>query len=130
MDIIMKKKINSFVLKATTVVLLAGLSSYSLASTEVSSEKHSFKEVEKLATDDNNSEAQLLLGFYYFMGKEVKQDYAKAFKFFTKASEHGISEGTTMLGIMYLQGLGVEKNQTKAEELLIKAETMKAITGS
>ncbi len=126
----MKKMIKFFVLQLTTVALLFGTAPYCIATTEVSIDKHSFKEVDKLAADDNNSAAQLLLGFYYFMGKEVKQDYVKAFKLFTKASELGVSEGTTMLGIMYLQGLGVEKNQKKAEELLMKAEIMKAITGS
>jgi|GEM_PF-1134763 len=76
--------------------------------------------VEQLA-EKGVPETQFELGGNYFLGRGVKQDYAKAFEWYTKAAEQGYAPALFNLGDMYFNGAGVEKNIVKAVEYYEKA---------
>ncbi|WP_318581081.1 tetratricopeptide repeat protein [Providencia stuartii] len=54
--------------------------------------------------------AQVMLGIGYYLGKEIKQDYPKAKKWLTMASNKGNADAQLFLADMYLNGNGVEPN--------------------
>jgi uncharacterized protein len=58
--------------------------------------------------------AQFELGRDYEDGKGVRQDNAKAVKWFRKAAEQGNSQGQNSLGVMYADGRGVKRNKHEA----------------
>lgn len=59
---------------------------------------------------EGNAEAQTELGFSYYYGKDVSQDYKKAFYWATKSAYQGNYQGQSLLGGLYLTGKGVQKN--------------------
>lgn len=59
-------------------------------------------------------ESYLMLGTIYFQGLDVEIDYAKAFHFFSMASEDNYDKAQVMLGYMYYYGLGVNQDHEKA----------------
>ena len=63
---------------------------------------------------DNNSDEELKLGLKYLNGEGVKQDYKKAFEWFSKAAEQGNTEAQLHLGQMYYNGEGVNQDDKKA----------------
>jgi TPR repeat protein len=65
--------------------------------------------------------AQLNLGFDYYYGRGVTQDYAIAVSWFRKAANQGDKGAQTSLGIMYVKGSGVKQNYTTAISWLRKA---------
>lgn len=54
------------------------------------------------------------LGTMYLYGKGVEKDYAKAFRYFNKASGQGLVEAQYQIGIMYYNGYGVAQNYQDA----------------
>lgn len=76
--------------------------------------------LEKLAKQ-GDVEAQYTLGLTYETGKEVNQDYRRAFKWYEKAAERGLPSAQAKLGSMYRYGRGVEVDHTKATEWYFKA---------
>ena len=80
-------------------------------------------EVKKLikAVEQGDTEAQLDLGWMYYAGKGVKQDYSKAFEWYKKAAEEGHAEAQNELGEMYYAGKGVEQDYRKALEWYTKS---------
>lgn len=54
------------------------------------------------------------LGWMYYQGLGVKQDYTKALHYFTMDAEQGYRPARTMLGLMHEKALGVEQDYTKA----------------
>ena len=83
----------------------------------------SFKLWQPLA-ENGYAEAQYALGVMYFQGEGVKQDYAKAVKWYTKAAEQGNVGAQTILGAFY-EGKYfinvVERDLSKAKEWFRKA---------
>jgi len=73
------------------------------------------------AADSNFALAQLDLGFLYFNGLGVPQDYAEAAKWTRLAADQGLAPAQASLGAMYLDGKGVEQNRAKAAGLLKSA---------
>jgi len=65
------------------------------------------KEWEPLAEQEENVEAQYMLGKMYFKGEGVPQDFAEAAMWIRKAAEHGYPEAQNDLGKMYMVGRGV-----------------------
>lgn len=61
-------------------------------------------------------EAQFNLGYCYYMGLGIDQDYSKAVEWFTKAAEQGYAEAQLFLGECYEEGKGVKQNDNKAVE--------------
>ena len=64
-------------------------------------------------------QSQLYLGNLYYCGKDVIQDYKKAFELFSKTTDYLVSE--YMLGKMYYFGEGVKKDLAVAKKWMEKA---------
>ena len=75
----------------------------------------------KRSAEQGNAEAQYKLGLMYDIGKEVDQDYQKAFKWYEKSANQGLASSQSKLGSMYRYGKGVEVNHAKASEWYWKA---------
>lgn len=73
------------------------------------------------SAEQGNAEAQYKLGLMYDMGKDVDQDYYKAFEWYEKSAKQGLASSQSKLGSMYRYGKGVEVNQAKANEWYWKA---------
>ena len=73
--------------------------------------------------------AQLHAGVCYYYANDsefpfyrnIKQDYNKAFYWFTKAAEQGNLYALTNLGVMYYKGEGTEQNTKKGIDYITKA---------
>ena len=65
--------------------------------------------------------AQNNLGNYYYHGKGVEQDYAKAAEWYRKAAEQGYAAAQDNIGYLYYHGKGVEQDYAKAAEWYRKA---------
>lgn len=55
---------------------------------------------------DGDSYSQLLLGYKYYNGQDVTQDYSKALEWYQKAAEQGYADAQIYLGMMYHNGEG------------------------
>ncbi len=64
-----------------------------------------FRYYQKRAEQGEDTEAQCMLGYYYYNGKGTSQDYEKAFHWFRKAAKQGESESLTELGKYYFFGI-------------------------
>ena len=62
------------------------------------------------------AEAQFNLGVMYANGQAVRQDYKKAFEWYSKAANQGYAEAQYNLGVMYKKGHGVRQDLKKAKE--------------
>lgn len=74
--------------------------------------------------DRGDITSQFYLGRAYELGKGVVQDYALAFKWYTKSAERGdhvASDGMVGLAGLYERGLGVQQDLTKAIALFKQA---------
>lgn len=80
-----------------------------------------FTQSNREATEQEDANAQYNLGYNYFYGKGVKQDYTEAVKWFRKAAEQGLAEAQYELGICYDNGNGVSQNHTEAVKWYHKA---------
>ena len=87
------------------------------------------KYCEKAALQDD-PEAIAVLGYYYFDGKIIPQDYPKAVESFSRACEKGSESAAYMLGYCYREGLGVETNAVKAFEYFKLADERKSLPGA
>jgi hypothetical protein len=59
-------------------------------------------------------EAQYELGYMYYAGLGVPQDYVAASKWYEMAADRGFAEAQHDLGIMYLDGQGVTEDYVRA----------------
>ncbi len=82
-----------------------------------------FKEI----SDDKN--AARMIGIMYYNGQGVPQDYAEAYRWFTKAAEQGDANALSTLGLMYQNGQGVAKNYTEAVRYFRKAAELDDANG-
>ena len=85
---------------------------------------HNTKEALSLlgkAVKSGNADACLLLGQWYASGKNVNQDYQKAFDYYRLSDILGNTDGTRFLALCYQEGYGCEKNLDQAEKLYIKS---------
>lgn len=74
-----------------------------------------------LCEKGNNAEGCYNLGFMYFDGIDVKQNYSKANELFKKACDGGYAEGCGNLGYSYFHGKGVRQDYFKASKLYKEA---------
>lgn len=75
--------------------------------------------------DEGNVQAQLFLGYSYLYGtNELKQDYQKAFEYYSKAAEQNDPTGLNNLGSLYYSGIGSERNTALARTLFEKAAAL------
>lgn len=61
------------------------------------------------------------LGYLYFEGEEVLQDYNRAFLLLEECREKGGLKDSLPLAFLYQNGYGCEKNEEKAAELYLEA---------
>ena len=67
-----------------------------------------------LAAKTGNPTAQVVLGWLYYKGEDVPQDFKEAVKWFRLAAEQGYRGGQCQLAICYLRGDGVSKDHSEA----------------
>lgn len=68
----------------------------------------------KLSAEQGNLRAQLNLGYNYYIGRGVSQNYDEAIKWYRLAANQGNSSGQVFLGHFYAGGLGVTKDGFEA----------------
>ena len=66
------------------------------------------------AAEQNNTDAQLILGDCYYDGLGTEEDYQQAFYWYEKAAGLGNAEAQNTLGDCYYYGHGIEMNNQKA----------------
>lgn len=66
------------------------------------------------AAKAGNKLAQYNVGYYYYNGEGVKQDYTKAVYWYRKAAEQNENESQFMLGVCYFNGRGIKQDYEKA----------------
>jgi hypothetical protein len=71
--------------------------------------------------DHGNIDAQKNLGFLYYCGRDVPQDYAQAAQWYRKAADQGDYLAQFELGEMYRQGQGVPQDYAQAVDWLRKS---------
>jgi TPR repeat protein len=71
--------------------------------------------------EQGDAEAQLALGYVYWNGKGVPQDYVQAVKWFRKAAEQGNADAHNALGDAYRKGEGVPQDYAQAVTWFRKA---------
>jgi TPR repeat protein len=75
----------------------------------------------KVKAETGNPEAQHSLGEIYAEGKQVRQDYAEAVKWYRKAADQGLAKAQYNLGVLYDIGQGVSKDEAEAAKWYRKA---------
>ena len=73
------------------------------------------------AAEQGDAGAQYNIGFRYYFGKFVPEDYAEALKWFRKAAEQGYAHAQFSLGFLYDHGHGVLENDAEAFKWYRKA---------
>ncbi len=68
-----------------------------------------------------NPWAQNELGFMYYAGNGVSQDYAEALRWYRKSVEQGDASARNNLGVMYQRGKGVSQDLDRAKLLYRKS---------
>ena len=71
--------------------------------------------------EQGNAEAQFELGFLYFSGNKVVQNFAEAVKWWQKAADQGVAQAQLDLGVMYQNGIGVARDVAQAVQWYRKA---------
>lgn len=64
---------------------------------------------------------RFLLGYFYYVGRNVEQDYAEAMTWFLRASEVGNARAMYYLGRMYNRAQGVEEDQTESSKWFLRS---------
>ena len=75
----------------------------------------------KSASKKGDSKAQFELGNCYYYGQGIRQNYNKAFGWYSKSANNGYAEGQYYLGICYENGFGTSKDYNKAFEWYSKS---------
>ncbi|MDO5652158.1 MAG: tetratricopeptide repeat protein [Moraxella sp.] len=101
----------------TRLVVCFGLLALALTTTApaIANDVSDFNTTYQLA-NQGNAEVQNKLGNAYYNGQGVRQDYTKAFEWFTKAAHQGYANSQRNLGLMYDNGWGVYQDHAKAVE--------------
>ena len=68
----------------------------------------------RVKAENGDASAQNHLGFIYYDGKGVPQDYKEALVWFRKAAEQNNASAQAILGIMYHYGKGVPQDYVMA----------------
>ena len=107
------------IIAGSSLVFSLGISP--LVTSQESNQSEQMVEVLIEQANQGSVEAQFLLGWFYFTGNDVRQDYAKAKEWFEKAAAQGDAEAQFNLGVMYGNGEGVRQDYVKAREWYEKA---------
>ena len=71
--------------------------------------------------NEGDIDCLLELGSYYEEGKNVEQDFVKAFECYKKAADNGSDEACNYVGLFYQDGIGVDKDYNEAVNYFNKA---------
>jgi len=93
------------------------------------SDDASYFQQAKTLCDSGDASGCSDLGYLYYQGKGVKQDYFKAADLFKKACDARNPFGCDILGMMYETGQGVRQSLGKARELYGKECDLKEQLG-
>lgn len=74
------------------------------------------------------AKANFLLGYIYFTGTDIEQNFSKALLFWQKAAIMGDAKSQFCLSCMYRDGIGVENDIEKAKELWDKCKDLLALS--
>jgi len=85
-----------------------------------STQAQTISQLQTLAAQ-GNADAQHRLAIRYAKGTDIKQDYQKAFYWFSQASGQEHPEAMNYLGLCYCNGIGTEKNLVKAYNLFYES---------
>ncbi len=97
-----------------------GQNAYSVYSVDSNGDTLTIVQLSKEA-EQGDAHAQRELGFCYYFGVDVEQDYEKAVEWWTKAAEQGDASAQGCLGRCYYYGDGIEQDYEKAVEWCRKA---------
>jgi TPR repeat protein len=75
----------------------------------------------RMAAAQGNGQAEDRLGWIYYRGNGVPQDYIEAAQWYRRGAEHGNVDAMTRLGNMYREGQGVSRDPDQARKLINKA---------
>lgn len=89
-------------------------------STDVDYSDKAISELEDLS-EQGDAEASLEIGFRYYSGIGVPQDYSKAIRYFRRAEALDNAEAQYNLGVMYDNAIGIEHDVDKAFEYYKKS---------
>jgi TPR repeat protein len=64
--------------------------------------------------DQDNTDAERLLGIMYIKGRGVPQDYALGMRWMRIAADKGLADAQHDVGMLYQRGWGVERNEAEA----------------
>ena len=71
--------------------------------------------------DSGNAVAQNILGYWYYVGKNVKKDYQAAVNWWSKAAKQENADGVGNLALCYQLGHGIKADSVMAIKLYLKA---------
>jgi TPR repeat protein len=83
----------------------------------------------KLALDQGNPRAMLIMGNLYMKGMGVEKDYAQALKWYLEASQRGDTKAPRLIGIIYENGFGTKVDYKKAADYYRQATDLDDVTG-
>ena len=87
-----------------------------------------FKVFHKGYLEVQNYYCACALGFFYYEGKYITQDYQRAFEYFKFSADKEYPTAQFYIGLFYYKGLYVKKDYTKAFEWFKKAADQKDIS--
>jgi len=70
--------------------------------------------VYRLGAEQGNAEAQAALGYMYFHGRGVPQDYREALGWYRRAADQGLAKAENGIAFMYYSGKGVPQDYAEA----------------
>lgn len=103
-------------------LMLAAANAQETNSSSSATSKEAFATL-KTKAENGDAKAQFDVGFSYFVGKGVAQDFTNAAMWYRKAAEQGNADAEQGLATMYEFGFGVPKDLEKAESLFWQALT-------
>ena len=75
----------------------------------------------RVKAEQGHSRAQYNLGWMYYHGNGVLQEYKESVRWYRKSAEQGYSKAQYNLGQLYRQGKGVSQDYKQAVEWVRKA---------
>ncbi|MCB1130488.1 MAG: SEL1-like repeat protein [Verrucomicrobiae bacterium] len=116
-------RIPTLIVAAIPVLIVLATGAFLLGQNRTASKSGSASQVEtgagttKKAEDPENPtnpDSQILLGYRYYKGHGVPQDYGEAARWYRKAADQGHSTAQLALGDMYFEGHGFDRNLAEA----------------
>lgn len=82
--------------------------------------KHELERLFQLA-NENDAHALFQLGYYYFKGIQLEQNFGQAYEFLSRAAKQQHAKAYFCIALLYQKGLGREKDLRTAARIFIKS---------